>query len=292
MGRIKHILETLTSNNNYEEYLPIFRLYIAFHILKRVFLNWGAFSFVYSPDVYYRNPNQVNSFFAQMLNGVPLIAYVIIILAIFFLLGVGKNFVILLLFLAMFYYNAPFLFLLNGGDNLLQFILAYMVFTNSYKYYTIFKSQKNTGIRNLISNLACLSIMIHLCIVYIVSGLHKVHSDIWFNGVATYYILHIERFSSPINELFYNNKFFIMASTYITLIFELLFPILIWNNKFKPLFLLIGVLLHISIYLTMMIYDFEILFIMIYGFFISNKYWRKINNLIQIKFKKYGNYNI
>ncbi|MEO6917194.1 MAG: hypothetical protein ABI151_17585, partial [Chitinophagaceae bacterium] len=81
---------------------------------------------------------------------------------------------------------------------------------------------------------------------------------------------------SPINEFFFKNAFIIGMSTYFTMAFELFFPIVVWNKKFRPFCLFAGVLIHLGIYFTMMIYDFEILFIMTYGFFLTDKFWQRV----------------
>lgn len=134
--------------------------------------------------------------------------------------------------------------------------------------------------------------MIHLCLAYWVSAFHKIHSDVWYNGVATYYIWQLDRFSSPINFLFMKNSFIITLSTYFTLFFESLFPFLVWFRQTRYFFLVAGVLLHLGIYLTMMIYDFQILFIIIYGFFLKDEifeyFYQKISrSSLYIKYSKF-----
>jgi hypothetical protein len=212
-----------------------------------------------------------------------------IVLSILFAFGIGKRFTAFLLAISL-YFNGELIYLYsNGGDNLLTFIAIYLVFVNSYDYLSFsklkYKKEQINKISNMVSNLAVLSIMIHLCLVYFVSFMHKIHSDMWFNGVATYYILNLERYKSPFNHLFANNAFVIAVSTYGTLAFELLFPLFIWNKKFRSILLFFGILLHMGIYFFMKIYDFEILFIMVYGFFISNNEWKSIINWLNIKTK-------
>lgn len=176
----------------------------------------------------------------------------------------------------------------DGGDNLLYFLSLYMVFANSYKHFS-FTKYKNRKLSNLISNLCVYSVLFHLCFVYLIQGLHKTHSDVWFNGVANYYILHINRFCSPLNHYFYNNFYFIPFSAYYTLFFELFFWIFIQLNKTRKWMVISGILLHLSIYFFMMIYDFQLLFIAIYGFFISDKYWGDKLQLLYHKIDRFKN---
>lgn len=124
------------------------------------------------------------------------ILYAIVIMLYFF--GVGKYFIAFLAFLFTAVFQQLNGILLNGGDNLLTFAMLYLCFTDSYQYFSIkklaFQSKEITEISNFISNLAVLSIQLHLCLAYFVSGIFKVHADVWFNGVATYYIFNMERF--------------------------------------------------------------------------------------------------
>ncbi|WP_438529552.1 hypothetical protein [Cetobacterium sp.] len=214
----------------------------------------------------------------------PLIILLTILIAILFGFGIGRWITSLALYILMYFNNELSYLYSNGGDNLLSFICLYMVFTNSYSYFVLNKSNPiKSKISNLASNLACYSIMIHLCLIYFISFIHKIHSDMWYNGVANYYILNLERYSSPFNYIFSKNIIFIVFSTYFTLAFELFFPILIWNKNFRKILLVSGLLLHLGIYFFMMIYDFEILFIMIYGFFITNNEWSKIISYMRNK---------
>ena len=159
-----------------------------------------------------------------------------------------------------------------------------MCFTNSWQYLS-FVTYRESANKNFLSNLAVYSILIQLCVIYIVSGLHKVHSDAWFNGSATYYILNTVPYCSPIANNFKDSPLFVVLSTYYTLFFELFFWILIWLKPTKKLMIFSGVGLHLSIYLLMMLYDFQILFIFVYGFFINNEFWfSKIFLLKKIKY--------
>jgi len=209
-----------------------------------------------------------------------------------FFLGIGRNFVtLILLFLFEILQNLNYL-TLNGGDNLLKFILIYYVFTNSFEYFSLQKPFNilPKKINNILSNLAVLSICFHLCLSYFISSIHKLHTDVWFNGVALYYILNLDRFKGTyLNDILSRNGIFVTVSTYGTIIIELLFPILIWVKKVKPYLIISATFLHLSIYILMMLYDFEILFIMCYGFFFDDVEIKKIYHKI---FKANSKYDI
>jgi len=225
------------------------------------------------------------SFFREHFN-LFMFCYIIIILLYFF--GIGKHFTAIVLFLFFEIIQRMCHMVLNGGDNLLKFIMLYMIFIDSYKYFTITKIKYNNSIirylSNALSNLGGLSVCIHICFAYFLSGWHKVHSDVWFNGVATYYTLSLERFKgTPFNDFLARNGVFVTISTYFTMLVEIYYPVLIWFKKTKKAISICAISMHIGIYVFMMIYDFQIAFIMAQGFFFSNKQWVVVINKAKFK---------
>jgi hypothetical protein len=179
---------------------------------------------------------------------------------------------------------------LNGGDNILKFLILYFVFIDSFRVFTFSKARGyyNSRFNNFISNLGYYSIIIHVCLVYFVSAFHKINADLWFNGVATYYVLSGERFmGTQWNILLVKNGFFVTFTTYGTILLELLFPFLVWYSSFKYLLIVSILSLHFGIAILMMLYDFQLIFIFVLGFFLTNKEWERISiffkNMIKIK---------
>jgi hypothetical protein len=211
--------------------------------------------------------------------------YVLLILLYFF--GIGRNITAFILF--CFYEVLQNLCpsILNGGDNLLKFIMIYMIIIDSYNYFSIKpKSFKNVEISKFnifLSNLGGYSICIHLCLAYFISAIHKIHADIWFNGIATYYTMSLERFRGTSYNLYLaKNALFVTLSTYATILIELFYPALVWFNKTKKTIIVLAIILHTSIYVFMMIYDFQLVFIFVQGFLISNTDWVSFYNKVKL----------
>ncbi len=280
MEKYKNLIRYLGTENHFKYYLPIFRVFLGFHIIKKLYLNWGLISIVYNIYLKTAKKNFPFNVLNYGIDGIPVFIYLTIILSIVLIFGYGSSFLFICIFLLQLLNAKLFVGFANGGDNLLFFVLIYMIFTNS-NYKLSISKYKESELRNLVSNLGAYCIILHLCLIYFVSGIHKLHTDIWFNGVAIYYILNLDRFCSPLNKYIANNAFIIATSTYFTLLFELLFPFLVWVKSTRNLFLVSGILLHLGIYFFMMIYDFEILFIMTYGFFLSNEEWTRIISWIK-----------
>jgi uncharacterized membrane protein len=79
----------------------------------------------------------------------------------------------------------------------------------------------------------------------------------------------------------------VVITTYGTLFLELFYPVLIWLKAWKKVMIIGMVLLHFGIGVFMMLYDFQAIFIMAQGFFISNATWLKVYEKCKLLFNKY-----
>jgi hypothetical protein len=291
MKTILNFFNSLQSENKYEEYLPIFRVFLCLILLNDLLKVWSYRAILYGQNSFIHAEDTTNlfSFFSidsniiRNNNEIFFIVYVVLIIFSFF--GIGRNLTALGLFLCLELKQRLCYLTLNGGDNILKFILLYMIFTNAYKYYAIRESKKllkPSSLSNFLTNLSVLSITLHLCLAYLVSAFHKVHSDAWFNGVATYYTFSLERFQgTSFNSILAKNGYFVTISSYMTIIIEMFFPVLIWFKQTKWIMIFLGTLLHVGIFIFMMLYDFQLIFISIYGFFITNAEWITIKKRLK-----------
>lgn len=292
---MKKIVDKYSIENKFSFNSSFFRLFICFHLLKDVILSWKFKQHLYmSQSFYVQDEPQFYSFLnlqsSIIKENFQVFYFIYILLILFYFFGVGKN---LTAFLVYIFYEllqnlCPTI--QNGRDNLLKFIMLYMVFINSFEYFTLeqrqyFKNIEFDKFQNFLSNVFGFCICLHLCLIYFISAIHKIHSDVWFNGVATYYTLSLERFrGTRWNLQLVKNGIFVTLSTYGTILIELLYPFLIWFSKTKNIMIILAIILHLSIYIFMMIYDFQIVFIFVQGFFISNVNWIQFyNKLKQIK---------
>lgn len=274
--------QSLLINNKYSFYLSFFRVFICLLIMKKLIMQWGLISLIYSGESYLVPTNtMVNELFISfhsdiIRDNIYIFLGIFIMFLFMYFFGIGKNITALIVFILYDILQNLCPQILNGGDNFLRFLLLYMIFANSFDYFTLEKTKSPNSIEasNFFSNIAGLSICIHLCLIYFVSAIHKIHSDLWFGGVATYYTLSIERFNgTSLNNSLAKNVFFVTLSTYVTWFIELFYPILIWNKKLKKIMIFAAIFLHFTIAISMMLYDFQFIFIVVQGFFVSNTFW-------------------
>lgn len=284
MKKLDTFVTSLTLENNYSFYLSFFRVFSCLLLLKQVVFSWGFLPLLYT-DAGYLTPmhRSISEFFISfdsylVREHIYIFFGVYIMFLILMLFGVGKNVTAIIVFLLYDIVQKLCPQILNGGDNFLRFILLYLAFADSFKYFSIsgYEGARFYKLRCLASNLAGISICMHLCLIYFISAIHKIHADVWFNGVATYYTFNIERFNgTAFNTSLANSAIFVVLTTYGTWLLELLYPILIWNKMLKKYLVPSAILLHLGIGIFMMLYDFQLIFIFVQGFFFTNQQWLK-----------------
>jgi hypothetical protein len=287
---IKYIQEVslkLQTNNYRSIALSILRIFVCVHLLKKIFFSWPSLGTLYGPDsiISHLKIHFGTATFDSFLlrDNYKIIIVVYIVLIVLYLYGIGKYLTALLLYIFTILLHRLNFLVLNGGDNLLEYLLLYLIFADSYQYFSISRLKQNGNTRkisNFVTNLSCYSMMMHLCLIYFVSSIHKLNANVWFHGIAVYYTFSIERFTgTQYNAILVRNPYFVTICTYFALFYELYFPVLSLIKKVKPYYLFLGILLHLGIYLFMMIYDFQFVFIFTYLVFFTN------DELIHIKKK-------
>jgi hypothetical protein len=159
----------------------------------------------------------------------------------------------------------------NGGFSLLTIMLFILLFINEESEKT-----KNPYLRTAqfsIANIGFIAMRMQVVILYMVASYYKLQGESWMDGTAFYYVLYNDLYSHPMfAATLINQTIFIKLVTWFTLLFQLLFPILIWIRKTKKMMLVLGIILHFMIAWVMGIVDFGIIMILMYILFNSESY--------------------
>ncbi|MBD2715125.1 HTTM domain-containing protein [Microvirga sp. STR05] len=204
-----------------------------------------------------------------------LVTFVVAFLLFFGVFGRVTAFVLWLLLLLFKQRNG---FILDGSDNVIEVTLPFLILADAYRYNTL-----STGSRwqwpaslskagQLVMRYASLALLIQICYVYFFTALAKLQGDLWLNGTATYYTMRVDEFRQtswniPLTE----NHYFVVLSTYFTILWELSFAFLIWFRPTKWPVIVGGVLLHLGIWYFMRIDNFSWIMIGSYAMFITNR---------------------
>jgi hypothetical protein len=146
---------------------------------------------------------------------------------------------------------------LDGGDNLIQLMLFYMIFMDP----SLPDGSRREGVfayaSNAMTNAAFLMARLQVVAVYVVAGLGKVSGSLWQNGTALYYTLSVDDFSTPaVRSIVAHYPFVSVIGSYVTLGYQLAFPWLIWNRRARPWLMSLGTFIHLQISLVMGLFSF------------------------------------
>lgn len=156
-------------------------------------------------------------------------------------------------------------YLNDGGDNITQIVLIYMMFVlPAGARYT------RGGLKVWFHNLAVVAIFVQLIILYATSGLAKVSGSKWEHGVAVYYISQVEWFSLPWVRHFLTNSVLVTFATYVPMLYQVFFPFAIFSRLKLP-WIAIGVLFHLGTAAFMNLITFGTVMIGLELFLITNE---------------------
>lgn len=154
----------------------------------------------------------------------------------------------------------------TGGEVLVKLLLFLMIFIQVPKKE--YRNEFNRMVRNVLNNVFFIACQIQVVFVYVFSSWFKLIDPNWINGDAIAYVSQIDAYSNSFTEeLLKNNEWIGKTATILALVYQSLFPILIWFNKIKPIFLLIGVIFHIVIAFGMGVFSFGMIMIVCYLLF-------------------------
>lgn len=292
---LNNLIIFLQKENYKRFYLSLLRVIIGVYLLKEILLKSSTWSLLYGKQTLLQfsthsifSVSGIGDSFLKEHYLLLILGYIICLL--FFIIGLGKNFTAFLVFCFLFLLQRLNNAEVNGGDSLARFLIFYFIFANSFEYFSVQKS-KPTTVKNLISNLAAFSMMLQLCVAYYFGFYNKVINPYWQDGSAMYYILNTHAYaSSNLNHTLSQYNWLTIFLTYATLVLEATFPFLIWLKKCRNSLLILGLILHSSIYFLMMLYNLQIVFLSIYGLFFSHKEWmyflkKRANNIYRLFMK-------
>ena len=153
---------------------------------------------------------------------------------------------------------------MTGGDSLLQLLLFFCIFLSNGEGS---KNLPLTDLKTAFHNFGIKAIQIQICIVYFLNGLAKLQDADWLGGNAVADSLALEEFSLPF--MYHANPAFCSFLSYSVMIYQLLFPALVWIRKIKKLYLLIGVVQHLFIAFAIGLPSFGLIMIVSYLAFYS-----------------------
>ena len=151
---------------------------------------------------------------------------------------------------------------MTGGDGLFQALLFFCIFLGSdQKQEKSVRSDLNIALHNF----GITAIHVQICIVYFLNAMAKLWDADWMQGHAVTGALALHEFSLP--YLYNSTETMNGFLNYSVILYQLLFPVLVWMKKIKKWYLLIGVLQHLFIAFAMGLPSFGLIMILSYSAF-------------------------
>ncbi|MFM7311099.1 MAG: hypothetical protein ACKOZY_10860 [Flavobacteriales bacterium] len=170
----------------------------------------------------------------------------------------------------MLYYSAYRVF--NSGMLLMLLLSCYSIFIHG-------RTRRWPLI--LLSNVFVGLCYFQITWVYFSSAVFKWMGTQWVEGTAVYYALNIERFGG--HSIDWSQGWICMLSmmiTWMVLLFQTLFPALIWLRKWRMQMILIGLFLHIGVGVLLHLWDFALAMLVAYTLFVRDEDWKRLAKLV------------
>lgn len=211
----------------------------------------------------------------------------VLLLAGFLLLTLGLSyrifvFGILLLHLCFIERNH---FIVYGADLYATFSLFFLCFMKSgshfnlialigRKYFENFKRRVPEK-SDLLTSMGVRLMQIQICMAYGMTGLEKLKGEKWWEGSAVWYVMGNRQFTTFDFSFVHNMPVVVALMTFSVLVFEIYFPIAIWQKRLRPLWIFFGITFHLLTSFFMGLFYFGLIMIVSYLFWIRREDFTK-----------------
>ena len=151
---------------------------------------------------------------------------------------------------------------ISAGDVLFQHLLFFCIFLSD-------GSSGNNAFKNsldlIIHNTGVIAIRLQICIVYFYAALAKILDQDWLDGNAVNMTLAVYDYSLPFSYDGYGGIGEFL--NYLVILYQLLFPVLVWIRPIKKWYLLAGIIQHLFIAFVIGLPSFGLIMIAAYAIF-------------------------
>ena len=117
-------------------------------------------------------------------------------------------------------------------------------------------------------------IQLHLCAIYFWAGFAKLKGPSWWTGEALWRVIANEEYQTMDLTWMAWVPWLPFLIAHVTIAWEIFFIVLVWNPKFRPLMLFIGVLMHVGIGAFLGMWTFGLIMAFAYLAFSDPDLWR------------------
>lgn len=168
---------------------------------------------------------------------------------------------------------------LSNGSAIVLFMLSFWcILMGRYPAIT-FKGGGN--VQKVVFNLGLVLCQLQIINVYLVSGLDKLLSRTWRSGEAFGYIRQLDYYYNPVLPSVVEGSGWNLILSWCTILFELLFVVLVWNKRTRLPILVAGVFFNLFIWIVLSIPDFALLMTISFIIFLRDDDFQKLEKLFR-----------
>lgn len=168
-----------------------------------------------------------------------------------------------------------------------NFLLMLIPVSDRLSVDSYLRSKKQTGFRPVRNYSVFINalLFIGIALVYADSVFFKFGSTMWSNGLGVWLPASLPQNSwFPVPQIFLDQKWLMLFLGYLTLVFETVFPFLMWWRRARLGLFAIGAGLHFSIGLVFPIPLFGLVYLSLYLLLLPVSFWQSVDRRIQKKF--------
>lgn len=166
-----------------------------------------------------------------------------------------------------------------GADIIASLFLFYMCFTQSCERLSILNLvRKKTVFKqsDILSSVMIRTMQIQICVLYAYTGFEKLKGGSWWDGTALWSVLANPQMTSFDLSFVRAVPWVIPIVAYITVLFEIYFPVMVAWPKYRNTWLLLGVFFHAGIGIFMGLGPFATTMISTYFLFLDPELLNKV----------------
>ena len=213
---------------------------------------------------------------------------VLIVLSVLMVLGYRARVVVPLVLIGYIGLTRANPFISDGGVHLFRIALLYLCFADTSRRWSLDarRRAKRRGkpkqplvpewLPNLLHNAAVVLLAYQMIVIYIASSMYKIQGNLWYEGVAVYYVFQLEEYAAwpEITDILSPMSLLIGILTYATIYIQLFFPFLLLNRWTRRMALIAVTGMHLGIGLFMGLMHFSLIMIAIDAVFIRESTYR------------------
>jgi hypothetical protein len=159
-----------------------------------------------------------------------------------------------------------------GADIIAALFLFYLSFTQSCERLSVlnlFNGKKDFRQSDFISSMMIRMIQVQISVIYVYTGWEKLKGASWWDGTALWSVMANPQMTTMNFEFLRNVPWVIPVVAYMTILFEIYFPVMIVSKKMRLPWLAMGAFFHLGIAIFIGLWNFAFVMVSTYFLFID-----------------------